>query len=377
MPKISKRLWAWLLAAPGISAAVTAIAQTPAPVEARVLFPPSPFMGSDGLAHLAYEIQVTNVYDDSGTLKVSDVEVMDERHRRLLHLDANDVAHAFRPAAKENGPATLGPGKTGTVFVWVTLPPNALPASLTHRIVLADEKNVSSAVDGVPLTVSPPSSLRLGPPLRGGRWLAHEGPGNAQSHHWGSLVAVNGSLTIPQRYAIDFVRIDTDGRAFTPKNTSHGKRLSDWFGFGTPVLAVGKGRVVAARDGQADHEPLTAPAASDALSLNGLFGNYVVIDLGGDAFAAYAHLRKGSVRVTSGQQVSLGEVIGELGESGSSAAPHLHFQVSNAATFEESQGMPYVFDRLSACGTEHEAQLFGLGDPWTPSPCHAANGTCH
>jgi len=375
MPRISKDFWAYFVAALWLASSVEAMAQSAAPVEARVPFPPAPFLGSDGSTHLAYELQMTNVYEDSGALKVSELEVMDENHHPLLHLDHSDLAHSFRPAPTDDGSATIAPGKTGTVFVWVTLPPNVLPKTLTHKIVFANERHGLSSVDGLASTVSPPSSLRLGPPLRGGRWLAHEGPGNARSHHWGSLVAVNGFLTIPQRYAIDFVGIDAQGRAFNPNKETNATKLADWFGFGTPVLAVGNGKVVAVRDGQSDHEPLTPPPASNELSLNGLFGNYVVIDLGGGSFAAYAHLRKGTVRVTQGQQVTLGQVIGELGESGSSAAPHLHFQVSNAATFEGSQGLPYVFDRLNVCGTEHEAQLFGQGDRWTPSPCHAANGS--
>lgn len=375
MRKTSEVFWAYLAAALWVSSTVEAFAQRAAPIEAHVPFPPAPFMGSDGFAHLAYEIQMTNIYEDSGAMHVSALDVIDDRGHQLLHLNQTDLAHSFRPAVADGASATIAPGKTGTIFVWITLPPTVLPKTLTHKIAFANERNVLSKVDGVALTVSPPSLLRLGPPLRGGRWLAHEGPGNAQSHHWGSLVAVNGSLTIPQRYAIDFVGIDAEGRAFNPKKGLHATKLADWFGFGTQVLAVGSGRIVSARDGQPDHEPLAAPPASDELSLDGLFGNYVVIDLGSGSFAAYAHLRKGTVRVTPGQAVTLGQVIGELGESGSSAAPHLHFQISNAATFEGSQGLPYVFERLNVCGTEHEAQLFGLGDRWTPSPCHPANGS--
>lgn len=52
-----------------------------------------------------------------------------------------------------------------------------------------------------------------------------------------------------------------------------------------PVLAVGAGKVVAARDGQDEHRPLEAQAEPASLSLDGLFGNYVVIDLGGGNFA--------------------------------------------------------------------------------------------
>jgi murein DD-endopeptidase MepM/ murein hydrolase activator NlpD len=62
-----------------------------------------------------------------------------------------------------------------------------------------------------------------------------------------------------------------------------------------------------------------------------------------------------------------GQVIGALGQSGNSAAPHLHFQVANAAAFEGSEGVPYVFDKLDNFGPESEGQLFGMGERWKPA----------
>ena len=50
--------------------------------------------------------------------------------------------------------------------------------------------------------------------------------------------------------------------------------------------------------------------------------------------------------------------------SGNSAAPHLHFQISTAATFQGSEGTPYVFESFDFLGPESEAQLFGNGDAW-------------
>ena len=47
--------------------------------------------------------------------------------------------------------------------------------------------------------------------------------------------------------------------------------------------------------------------------------------------ALYYHLRKGSVAVSPGQQVSAGEVLGVAGSSGCSTAPHLHFELRDAA----------------------------------------------
>ena len=55
------------------------------------------------------------------------------------------------------------------------------------------------------------------------------------------------------------------------------------------------------------------------------FGNCVVIDHGNSEFSLLAHMQEGSVTVKVGDQVVAGQVIGKLGNSGSSFGPHLHY----------------------------------------------------
>ncbi len=55
-------------------------------------------------------------------------------------------------------------------------------------------------------------------------------------------------------------------------------------------------------------------------------GNYVILKCG-NVYPLLAHLRCGSVRVKAGDHVHAGEQLGEVGNSGSSLQPHLHFQV--------------------------------------------------
>jgi len=47
--------------------------------------------------------------------------------------------------------------------------------------------------------------------------------------------------------------------------------------------------------------------------------------------AIYGHLKRGSAAVSVGQQVSAGAVLGVVGSSGCSTAPHLHFELRDAA----------------------------------------------
>ncbi|WP_430391662.1 M23 family metallopeptidase [Dyella sp. 20L07] len=339
-----------------------------APVEARVPFAPSPFVGTDGLRHLAYELHVTNFYGDTGSLVPLGLRVFgDQSETPLLTLTAKDLSTTIKPAPPEGKKASIAPGKRAVIYVWITLPQGAaVPHVLRHRIEFATEKRALAVLDGAMVTVRDVPAMVIAPPLRGGRWLAHEGPGAAQSHHWGSLVAVNGQLTIPQRYALDLVGIDSAGHVMRDGVRDIQKSTyADWIGYGADVLAVANGIVRSTRDNEVEHQPLSPQSEPTSLTANGLFGNYVVLEIAPGVFASYAHLQRGSIMVKPGDMVRRGQVLAHLGQSGNSAAPHLHFQLSNAQTFEGSEGVPYVFDHFVFLGQESEAQLFDQGKPWT------------
>ncbi|WP_282597527.1 M23 family metallopeptidase [Dyella sp. SG609] len=341
-----------------------------APVEARVPFAPEGFTGTDGAVHLAYELHITNFYGDTGALKPKGLQVFgDDAKTPLLVLDKNQLSQFVRPSPAEHAPVSIAPGKRAVVFVWITLPAGAaLPHTLRHHIEFDTEKKTVTTLDGATVKVDSQKPMTLGPPLRGGRWLAHEGPGNAHSHHWGSLVAVNGDLTIPQRYALDLVGVDDAGHAMRPGVKDMQKTTyADWIGYGAEVIAVADGVVRDTRDGEQEHKPLSPQPEPSSLTADGLFGNYVVLELQPGVFATYAHLKKGSVKVKPGDRVHRGQSLGQLGQSGNSAAPHLHFQLSTAVAFEGSEGLPYVFESFDYLGPESEAQLFGQGEAWKES----------
>jgi murein DD-endopeptidase MepM/ murein hydrolase activator NlpD len=49
-------------------------------------------------------------------------------------------------------------------------------------------------------------------------------------------------------------------------------------------------------------------------------------------------------------RVRRGELLGRLGNSGSSTGPHLHFQVMDRPSALAAEGLPYVFDRFRLTG---------------------------
>lgn len=74
---------------------------------------------------------------------------------------------------------------------------------------------------------------------------------------------------------------------------------------GTPVWAAGDGKVIASGYTEAN-------------------GNYVVIQHGADVQTKYLHLHKRAVK--HGARVKQGQVIGAVGSTGYSTAPHLHYE---------------------------------------------------
>ncbi len=112
------------------------------------------------------------------------------------------------------------------------------------------------------------------------------------------------------------------------------------FAWRQPVFAPLDGVVVACSDGTPDRERISLlrdlfallmfpPKPGSPFSAYG--GNYLVLNCG-NVYPLLAHLRCGSVRVKLGDHVRAGDQLGEVGNSGSSIQPHLHFQIMGNET---------------------------------------------
>jgi len=146
----------------------------------------------------------------------------------------------------------------------------------------------------------------------------------------------------PGRFGMDFMAADDSGSTFRGK----GDQLEDHYIFGAPVLAPAAGTVVDRIDGRADTPIGQWLVDYDELkrtkNLRLLGGNYLVLDHGNGEFSFFAHLRNGSVKVKKGDRVAAGQPLGEVGSSGDSSEPHLHYQLQSGLG-ADCESLPAVF----------------------------------
>ncbi len=136
------------------------------------------------------------------------------------------------------------------------------------------------------------------------------------------------------------------------------------------VLAVADGIVADARDDIAEDPSISS--AAGPVALEKASGNYVTLDLGEGRYAFYEHLKSGSVKVKAGARVKSGQILGLLGNSGSSSAgPHLHFHVADANSALGAEGLPYVFREFEVLGGYETIGGFDNGERWKPVPPEA------
>jgi murein DD-endopeptidase len=197
-------------------------------------------------------------------------------------------------------------------------------------------------------------------PLQGEGWIANNALGAYD--HRRAFVPVDGRMRIAQRFAIDWMRPGSDGRAFHDDAKSN----NNFYGYGAEVLAVADARVSDLRDGVSDNVGATE-RSNRVVTVDSAVGNYVILDLGRGRFAVYAHLQPGSLKVKLGDHVKAGQPLALLGNSGNSDAPHLHFELTDGNSPMASEGIPYELEKFTQLGilVDEEAVL-DHGQSWQP-----------
>ncbi|MBN4069369.1 M23 family metallopeptidase [bacterium AH-315-G05] len=184
-------------------------------------------------------------------------------------------------------------------------------------------------------------------PCRGEWIVANGGIRRVDSHSWD---------LISQRYAYDFIKIDTE--KYSSKN--EGKELEDYYCYGEELLAPADGIIEEVKDNIRDAKN-PGTLFTDFLTTD-IRGNFVVIKHAENEYSVLAHLIPNSITVKVGNKVKRGKVIGKCGNSGNSSEPHLHFQLQDRASFYFAYGLAIKFSNLKINGVVKEEGYIGKGE---------------
>lgn len=332
------------LAATDAAVAASALRRPFPPVQLEVSAPFAPTrVPSGGFHYLVYELHLRNFTDEA--MAIPALEVFDAggvAGRTVARLSGAKLQARLRPigAGSHDQAHRLEGGRSVVLLLCLAFDDaGAVPETLGHRLLVGD-----AVADGPFLGTRHVSLKVLAPPVRGKDWVADNGP-SLQSHHRTGVFVTGGRARLSRRFAIDWKQRE-QGATYAGDALDVGA----YFSYGEKVYAVADATVVSAVDGLPDNVPRTAAGFDTAvpLTLDNVAGNAIVLDLGDGQFAYYAHLRPGSVRVRAGDRVRRGEPLAEIGNSGDSRWPHLHFQVATGPDILDSEGLPFLIDRYRA-----------------------------
>jgi len=318
----------------------------------------------NGTWELVYELHVVNCSKIDLTLNRLELfEVQSGKVRAALEDVAltGAIGRMDRQAAV-GAERNIPPGVEAIVYMTVEWPEQAARiVTLKHRITYSGDSGnpLNATVEGGEFQVLAEAPVVLGAPLRGGDWTPIYNDSWKLGHRR-VIYTTNGVEHIPGRFAIDWMKVAPDG--------THAKgdeaNPANWYGYGADVLAVADATVSVAMDDIPDPQSVEP---QKVVEIQNASGNYIVLDLGDGKYGFYEHLKSGSIRVRAGDRVQRGQVIAQLGYTGQSTGPHLHFHVADATMPWNAEGVPYVFQEFKTLGAFSTAEQFAKGKPWIAS----------
>ena len=332
------------------------------PLLTRIVREPQPFRANDDKIHLVYELEILNFTTETVDLTRLTVFGNSTDTAPLLVLEGDQFMqrtvllqyHPFKRAPLEDVTVDqIGPGQTAVVYLDVTVDSmESVPGSLINRVEIDGPPVIAQVLGESALTVSTEVGVNgnqvlvLGEPIKGGRWINLNGCCDfANSAHRRVVRSVDGKEFFPERYSIDIMEVDESNNLFVGDPNLN----ESWLGYGAELIAVADGVVSRVVKGLPDNKPGESPPFP--ISLSDGAGNIVILYIGNGTYVLYAHLIPGSNdHLEVGDFVKKGDMVGLLGNTGQSGAPHLHFQVMDGNSIAQAEGLPFVFEQFDDIG---------------------------
>jgi hypothetical protein len=352
-PKYFPRRLLSALLCSAFALAVDAGAQPPDPkppqVSIEFFYPPSPII-QHGTPRLVYEMRVSNYVPLAYVLDSIDVSAGSKTFTYSGD-KLRSMVRFFGEKAPIAPDRRFEPGRSAVIYFMLEFDQrDEVPPTLRHTLHITAPDGSHHALEAESLAVTQRAPTVVAAPLRGRDWLAGDSVHNSpDAAHRRTILLVGGQPWLAQRYAIDWVRYRiVNGTATTWSGPEDQNR--SYLCYDAPIYSVADGTVVDMMDGIAENTPHSGKYAVDIDFINA-GGNHVVVDIGGNRYAFYAHMRPGSVKVKMGERVKTGQILGHVGNTGSSTEPHLHMHLVDHPSFLAGHGVPYEFASFSASGS--------------------------
>jgi hypothetical protein len=162
--------------------------------------------------------------------------------------------------------------------------------------------------------------------------------------------AYNHRTMHSQEFAMDLVQLN-DNLQF---EQTLEKPNEEFKCYNQELLAIADGEVVECFDGIPENPSAIKMISNDEkreiMEKSGfvplISGNYAIIKHATNEYSFYAHIKNGTLKIAKGDNVKQGQVIGNLGNSGNSTGPHLHFQLMDKPSILTGRGLPCHFTNI-------------------------------
>jgi hypothetical protein len=158
-----------------------------------------------------------------------------------------DIGHPERNLPPQES-CDIAAGHWAMVYLWLPITPEVrVPQRFLHKLIIEFPGSSGPSVAtimGAPFQLDGHDPVVLGPPVKGGPWVAVYDPFLPLGHRRAPYMKDTVVMRIPARFAIDWIKLDQAGK--TSVGTS--LDLSSFYGFGAEVLAVADAKVAAVRE---------------------------------------------------------------------------------------------------------------------------------
>lgn len=167
-------------------------------------------------------------------------------------------------------------------------------------------------------------------PFDGVWYIEFGGVTKKTSHSWD---------IIGQRYAYDF-EIRVDNKPY--QGDYHDKK--NFFSFSKNIICPCDGVIVDLVNLYPDTK--IVDDRKTVCDVSDIRGNYILIKHNYNEYSMICHILKDSFKVDVGDYVKEGQVLAQVGNSGNTMGPHIHFQIQNGYDFKYARGIPIKFKNV-------------------------------